>query len=107
MRIEAFTIPHDASATADLNARLAATRWPDAVVADWSYGAASEPVERLVRFWSKEYDWADAVARLNLLPHYRAEVDGFGIHFLRFESRGARAIPLLLMNGWPSTFVEY
>jgi pimeloyl-ACP methyl ester carboxylesterase len=105
--IARFSLPYDAAAAADLKARLAATRWNDAVTADWSYGMARAPLQRFVRYWGQDYDAAAAVRRLNRLPHHRAEVDGFGVHFLHFRSSAPGAIPLLLMNGWPSTFVEY
>lgn len=48
-----------------------------------------------------------AEQRLNALPHFRAEIDGITIHFLHYKSGLPGAQPLLLMNGWPSSFVEY
>jgi pimeloyl-ACP methyl ester carboxylesterase len=80
-----FEVPWDAEVVADLKRRLSATRWSDAVTADW----------------------AQRRAALNRLPHFRAEIDGNGVHFLHFRGRGAAPVPLLLMNGWPSSFVEY
>jgi microsomal epoxide hydrolase len=44
---------------------------------------------------------------MNSLPHCRAEIDGFVIHYLHFKGQAPAAQPLLLMNGWPSSFVEY
>jgi hypothetical protein len=38
MKIVPFQIPWDPKRLADLNRRLSATRWNDAVVSDWSYG---------------------------------------------------------------------
>ncbi len=107
MQIEDFEIPYDSSAVSDLQARLAATRWNDAVTTDWSYGMARAPLQRLVRYWGEDHDHRVAVRRLNRLPHRRAVIDGFGMHFLHFRSGAPGAVPLLLMNGWPSTFVEY
>jgi microsomal epoxide hydrolase len=64
-------------------------------------------VERLTSYWRDNYHWPDRVAQLNRLPHFRISIDGYGIHFLHFQSQNAEAIPLLLINGWPSSFVEY
>ena len=44
---------------------------------------------------------------MNRLPQFRATIDGYGLHFLRYSGRGPNPVPLLLMNGWPSSFVEY
>lgn len=91
----------------DLQRRLAQTRWSDEVVPDWKYGTAQQPLRDLIHHWLSGYDWANAQARLDALPHFRAEIDGFGIHFLRYQGRGAHRQALLLVNGWPSSFVEY
>jgi pimeloyl-ACP methyl ester carboxylesterase len=105
--ITPFQIPWSANANDDLRRRLAHTRWTDAVTADWSYGMESNCLRELVRYWRCEYDWAERVASLNQLPHFRATIGGQGVHFLHFRGRGSRRIPLLLMNGWPSSFIEY
>ncbi|WP_296001515.1 epoxide hydrolase family protein [Rugamonas sp.] len=107
MKITPWQPPSDQPAIADLQGRLAATRWSDEVAADWTYGTAQQPLRELVAHWQSGYDWAGADARLRALPHFRAEIDGFGIHFLHFKGRGPSPRALLLMNGWPSSFVEY
>jgi microsomal epoxide hydrolase len=105
--IEPFQIPFDAQTVRDLKHRLRWARWSDAITNDWMYGTESEFLRAFVSYWADRYDWEARVAALNSLPHYRARIDGFGIHFLHFRSERTGAIPLLLMNGWPSSFVEY
>lgn len=107
MKITPWQPPSDETTIADLRRRLADTRWSDEVVADWSYGTAQQPLRELIWHWQSGYDWAAASARLRALPHFRAEIDGFGVHFLHFKGRGPAPQALLLMNGWPSSFVEY
>jgi len=102
-----FQIPWDPEGLSDLGRRLQATRWTDAVVTDWSYGMEHGALQQLLGYWRDQYDWAERRAALNRLPHFRAAIDGYGLHFLHYRSRGADALPLLLMNGWPSSFVEY
>ena len=43
---------------------------------------------------------------MNSLPHFRADVDGLGIHFIHARGRGHAPLPLLITHGWPSSFVE-
>ncbi len=105
--ITPFEIPWNADAIADLKRRLNATRWTDAVTSDWSYGMERGFLKQLTTYWAQSYDWAERRSALNRLPHFRATIDGYGVHFLHFRGRGAHPIPLLLMNGWPSSFVEY
>lgn len=105
--VRPFQIPFDAGVIADLNHRLDHVRWADAVTSDWSMGAEREFMQRLVGYWRHNYDWSARVELLNRLPHFRADVDGCGVHFLHFRSADPGSVPLLLMNGWPSSFVEY
>jgi len=102
-----FQIPWDPEGLADLKHRLGATRWSDAVVSDWSYGMERGLLEQLLGYWRDRYDWAERRDALNRLPHFRATIDGYGLHFLHYRGRGPDPVPLLLMNGWPSSFVEY
>ncbi len=102
-----FQIPFDAAMVSDLRYRLDSTRWADAVTQDWTMGTERGFLQQLTRFWRDDYDWAKRIKLLNKLPHYRATIDGYGMHFLHYRSRQPGAVPLLLMNGWPSSFAEY
>jgi len=106
-RIEAFRIPFDARAAFDLKQRLRTTRWADSIVSNWSQGTELSFLRSFISYWHDQYRWEDRVGALNSFPHYRGLIDGFGIHFLHFRSELKDAAPLLLMNGWPSSFVEY
>lgn len=107
MKIQPWQPGIDGAAISDVRRRLAATRWPDEVVQDWRQGTAQSPLRDIVEHWAAGYDWPAAQARLHALPHFRAEIDGYGLHFLHFKGRGAKRQPLLLLNGWPSSFIEY
>ena len=43
---------------------------------------------------------------MNALPHFRADVDGVGLHLIHQRGRGPAPLPLLITHGWPSSFVE-
>lgn len=91
----------------DLRERLARTRWPDQLPeTGWAYGADTGYLQELVAHWRTDFDWRAQEARLNAFEHYRAEVGGMKIHFLHARSSDPDAIPLLLLHGWPSSFVQ-
>jgi microsomal epoxide hydrolase len=99
--------PFDPSFAAEVRERIGRARWSDEVAGDWSYGTSQRPLRALVSHWADGYDWDAAAQRLNALPHWRAVVDGVVIHYLHFKGTSPASQPLLLMNGWPSSFVEY
>jgi pimeloyl-ACP methyl ester carboxylesterase len=105
--IAPFEIPWSSEVVDDLKRRLGATRWADSVTTDWSFGTNDGFLRELIHYWAKAYDWAGRLSELNRLPHFRAQIDGYGVHFLHFRGRGRKPVPLLLMNGWPSSFIEY
>ena len=106
-RVERFTIDVPAAVLSDLDERLARTRWPDQLPGtDWSYGADTAYLRELVAYWQREYDWRAQERALNRFEHYRATVDGTRIHFVHARSRDPNAIPVLLLHGWPSTFLQ-
>ena len=106
-RVERFTIDVPAAVLRDLDERLARTRWPDQLPGTgWDYGADTAYLRELVDYWQNEYDWREQERALNRFEHYRATVDGTRIHFVHAKSRDPNAIPLLLLHGWPSSFVQ-
>jgi pimeloyl-ACP methyl ester carboxylesterase len=92
----------------DLQARLAATRWPDReTVSDTSQGPQLARLQALVARWQDGYDWRRCEALLNTLGQYRTEIDGLDIHFLHVRSPEPDATPLLLTHGWPGSVLEF
>ena len=72
----------------------------------WTFGCDSDFLERLRRHWLDNYDWREAVARLNRYPQFTARVDDLLIHFLHVRGEGCRR-PLLLTHGWPGSHYEF
>lgn len=108
MTVTPFQIATPDTDIADLKARLARTRWPDAVEeAGWRYGTDLEFLKALVAHWRDRFDWRAAEARLNAFPQFRADVDGQAIHFLHVKGKGPKPLPLLVMHGWPSSVAEF
>ncbi|SEG57639.1 epoxide hydrolase [Nonomuraea solani] len=89
----------------DLRRRLELTRWPDDVGnEDWRYGVNGAYLRELVEHWRTRYDWRKAEAAINAYEHYRVEVEGVPVHFMRRPGAGPDPTPLILTHGWPWTF---
>jgi microsomal epoxide hydrolase len=68
----------------DLLERLRRTRWPQEIPGTgWQRGADLTFMKELVEYWLDEYDWREQEARLNDYAHFKADVDGLGIHFVK------------------------
>ncbi len=105
---ERFTIAIPDATLRDLKARLRQTRWPDQIPGSgWSQGTDTQYLKEMVAYWADGFDWRAQEKKLNDLPHYRAEVDGLRIHFIHVRGKGPDAIPVLMLHGWPSSFVQF
>jgi pimeloyl-ACP methyl ester carboxylesterase len=104
--IEPFEIAVADEALDDLRQRLGATRWP-AGVTDGG-GLPLDDVAALVGYWRDGFDWRPQERRLNGFRHFRARVGaGDGrLHFIHERAASGDAVPLLLLHGWPGSFVE-
>ncbi|MGW5359845.1 epoxide hydrolase family protein [Actinopolymorpha pittospori] len=92
----------------DLRRRLELTRFPvDAGNEDWYYGVNRDYLAELVDYWRTDYDWRAAEQAINAYEHYRVEVDGVPVHFMRRAGVGPNPTPLILTHGWPWTFWHY
>jgi microsomal epoxide hydrolase len=106
--IEPFRIAVADSVLADLKERLARTRFPDEIAdSGWEYGTNLAYLKDLVEYWKTEYDWRKHEAELNRFHHFRASVDGIGIHFIHEQGKGPNPKPLLLLHGWPGSICEF
>lgn len=91
----------------DLRRRIAATRWPEKeTVADATQGVQLATMQKLARYWEKEYDWRKCEAKLNALPNFITEIDGLDIHFIHVRSKHPNALPVIVTHGWPGSVVE-
>jgi pimeloyl-ACP methyl ester carboxylesterase len=92
----------------DLRDRLARTRWSAEVPgAGWDRGVPIAYLRELAEHWGTAYDWRAHEAELNRYPQFTTQIDGQTIHFLHVRSAEERATPLLLIHGWPGSFVEF
>ena len=107
LTIRPFEIHVPEEDLADLQRRIAATRWPGKeLVADRSQGVQLATIQELARYWATDYDWRACEAKLNALPQFKTEIDGVDIHFIHVKSAHADALPLIMTHGWPGSVIE-
>lgn len=102
-----FTIAIPVERLAAIRAKVAAYDWaavPDA--GSWRSGVGLADLRRLVEHWLTRYDWRLQERRLNLMPHFMAEVSGQRLHFIHARGDGSRP-PVMLLHGWPGSFIEF
>jgi hypothetical protein len=107
MDVQPCTIQIPDTLVDDLRRRLEATRWPGEIPgSDWDYGSNLGYMQELVAYWRTRFDWRAQEQRLNAFQHYKAMVDGLGIHFIHEKGKGPNPIPLVITHGWPGSFFE-
>ena len=107
MKVEPMLIHIPDEDIKDLRKRLENTRWsPPISGSNWEDGTDADYLRDLITYWVTKYDWRKREAELNKLDHNIAEIDNRKIHFIRANGKGSKNIPLLLLHGWPSSFVQ-
>ena len=107
MKIEPFEINVSDEVLADLKRRLEATRWPDEIPGtDWDYGSNLDYLKELVAYWQSDFDWRAQERLINSFSHFKADVDGLGIHFIHERGKGPDPMPLVITHGWPGSVFE-
>ncbi|TCP31397.1 epoxide hydrolase family protein [Sphingomonas sp. BK235] len=105
--ISPYTIHISDERLSDIRAKVDAYDWsqlPDA--GGWSAGVGIEDLKRLAAYWRDSYDWRAVERRLNELPNFTADVEGERLHFVHVKGDGSKP-PILLLHGWPGSYVEF
>jgi pimeloyl-ACP methyl ester carboxylesterase len=108
MKPEPFEIAVPDAELDDLRSRLAHTRWADDLGnADWRYGVERGWLEDMVRYWHDQYDWRATERKINQLGNFKVTIEGVPLHFAHVRGKGKNPMPLLLLHGWPWTFMDF
>ena len=63
------------------------------------------------KYWETEFDWRKHEKHVNSFPQFKASIDDalgvFDVHFVSLFSKRKDAIPVLLLHGWPGSFLEF
>jgi pimeloyl-ACP methyl ester carboxylesterase len=91
----------------DLHSRVVGARLPNKeLVDDRSQGVQLATIQAIARYWTTQYDWRRAEAKLNALDQFVTEIDGVDIHFIHVRSQHENALPLIMTHGWPGSVIE-
>jgi hypothetical protein len=105
--VSPYTIDISDERLATIRAKVNAYDWsqlPDA--GGWTSGVGVDDLKRLVAYWRDVYDWRKVEHRLNELPNFTTDVEGERLHFVLVRGDGSKP-PLLLLHGWPGSYLEF
>jgi pimeloyl-ACP methyl ester carboxylesterase len=95
----------DEGALVELRHRLAARR-PALLEGGWELGVPAAWLDDLLGEWTAR-DSRVLERRIDGLEHWSIDVNGQLIHAVRVIGVGPDPLPLVLTNGWPSSFLEH
>ncbi|PQZ58253.1 MULTISPECIES: epoxide hydrolase family protein [unclassified Microbacterium] len=109
MPVTPFRIRASDDALEELRDRVSRARFvapSDATT--WSAGVDPPYLQQLATYWAAEFDWRSVEAAIDEYPQFLAETDGDTLHFvhIRAAAPSSKRLPVVLLHGWPSTFVE-
>jgi pimeloyl-ACP methyl ester carboxylesterase len=73
----------------------------------WDAGTDPDYLDELIEYWRLDYDWRRHERELNHLAHYVARIDSAQVHFLHETAVAVHSTPVLLLHGWPDSFLRY
>ena len=112
-RVEPFRISVSDSNLKDLKERIGSDLKKVVDPLDdtgFEYGLNGEYLRQLGKYWNDSYNWRQQEKLLNSFPQFTTKIDGLDIHFLHVKPKpnsAMKIVPLLLVHGWPGSFVEF
>lgn len=76
-----------------------------------SFGIKRSWLEEAKEHWLHNYNWRKTEDKINSYNNWTVDIDHDGfkyhVHFVGLLSKKAGAVPLLLLHGWPGSFLEF
>ncbi|CAD5118344.1 DgyrCDS7054 [Dimorphilus gyrociliatus] len=106
---EEFKIKFEDHMIKDLKERLSKTKFASPLVdTKFHYGINIEHLKSILLYWQNVYDFKKYENELNKFSHYKVEIEGIKVHFLRAKTTAAKNVkPILLIHGWPGSIWEF
>lgn len=102
-----FEISYDPNAIVLLKEKIRLTRYPDEVPGtSGKYGLAMTQLKSLLDYWQEGFDFNAHQQRINQWDHKIANINGYKLHYILNKSKKENAMPVVLLHGWPSTFLQ-
>uniref|UniRef100_A0A1I7XI48 Microsomal epoxide hydrolase n=1 Tax=Heterorhabditis bacteriophora TaxID=37862 RepID=A0A1I7XI48_HETBA len=76
---------------------------------DFWYGFNSKTLAEFKDYWLHEYNWRKQEAIINEFKHFKTEIEGLKVHFIRTipDAKYEKSLPLLIVHGWPGNVFEF
>ncbi|PMD42060.1 alpha/beta-hydrolase [Hyaloscypha variabilis F] len=78
---------------------------------DRRFGVGHKWITDAKKYWEEDFDWRKREKHMNSFPHFITNValekEEYKIHFVSLFSEKPDAIPLVLLHGWPGSFLEF
>jgi len=92
--------------------KISRYRWPPVPAnVDWSFGTDEAILRALIERWQASFNWRKEEAEINRNPQFTVQIEDITVHFVHRLAQGKVSStdepPIVLMHGWPSSFVEY
>lgn len=86
--------------------KLAPVTW-ESLQEDGRFGITHKWIAASRHYWLNNYDWRTQEKHINSFPNYTMEIEGVDVHFIGLFSDKVDAAPIVLMHGWPGSFIEF
>ncbi len=73
----------------------------------WEYGTNLKYLKEISKYWATKFSWKKEEKKINKFSNFLTRVDNIDIHFIKEKGSGSNPIPLLILHGWPGSFVEF
>ena len=73
----------------------------------WLHGTNHAYLKKISKYWTSKFNWKLQEKKINKFNNYITNVDGINIHFIKQNGSGKKPNPLLILHGWPGSFVEF
>ncbi|THY26078.1 alpha/beta-hydrolase [Aureobasidium pullulans] len=79
--------------------------------ADRRFGIRHDWLLKAIKEWRDTFDWRKHEVHMNTFDHFHMNIDdkvgNFHIHFVAMFSKKKDAVPLMLLHGWPGSFLVF
>ncbi len=82
--------------------------WDNIIKMDsWLYGTNHKYLKEISKYWTSKFNWRIQEKKINSFSNFVTNVDGINIHFIKEKGSGKNPTPLLILHGWPGSFIEF
>lgn len=107
MSITPFQPSIDPARLALLDQRLRTTLWPNVPASVDGHGIAISRVRELIEHWRDSFQWDKFLASIDQFEHLIHDDGHFPLHVVRARAERSTGLPIVLLHGWPDTFLRY